>query len=126
MNATEKRTIKKFYDRLYRLTESSRDFEKLTDICRKEEREHRRFGTAFTEGRARWNMPLGKTAEYFAVREVLDGLTDKYTAADFLHVRQSRLMGAGIADKFRAKIEAEFPEAERAEFAALDYCELIK
>ena len=33
---------------------------------------------------------------------------------------------AGIADKFRAKIEAEFTQAERAEFAALDYCKLIE
>lgn len=126
MNANEKKVIQKMYSRLYRITESSRDFETLTDMCKKEERDHRKFGAAFTNGRAAYNMPLGLTAEYFAVKEVLDGLIVNYTAADFLHIRHSCLIGAGIAHKYADRIKAEITAEELAEFAALDYVKMIE
>jgi len=126
MNAQEKKTIQKLYGKLYRTTASSRDFEDLTRLCTKEEREHRKFGACFTDGQARYNAPLGITGEYFATRAVLDGLTANYTAADFLSIRQSCLMGAGIAHKYADKIRAEITPDEMAEFAALDYVKMIE
>ena len=126
MNAKEKRTIKAMFAKLYRITESSSDFERLTELCTKEEREHRKMGARFTDGRAAYNAPLGVTGEYFAVKSVFDGMTANYTAADFLHIRQSCLIGAGIAHKYADRINAEVSTEERAQFLALDYVEFIK
>jgi hypothetical protein len=126
MNAHEKKIIQGLYGKLHRITESSRYFEDLTRIATKEEREHRKMGARFTDGRAAYNAPLGITGEYFAVRAVLDGLTANYTAANYLYIRESSLMGAGIAHQYAARITAEVTPEEFAEFAALDYVKMIE
>ena len=127
MNATEKRMIDSYYSRMHRITESSREnAEELSRMNAKEERQHRKFGKSFTDGTARYNMPIGKTADYFTVKQIFDGLTATYTAADYGHIRPSCLFAAGIAHYFRAKITAEFTPAEIEAFLNLDYCELIK
>lgn len=125
MNTNEKKTISKLYGKLHRLTESSDDFNRLTDICTKEEREHRKFGARFTDGAARYNAPVGIIGEYFAVKYVIDGLTANYTAADFLSIRQSCLIGAGVAHKYAARIKTEITAEEIAEFENLDYSKMI-
>lgn len=122
MNTKDKKMIESYFGRMHRITESSHEgAESLATIEAKEEREHRRF-----MGTGGYNAPIVRIAEYFAVKHILDGLTANYTARDFLGIRQSCLIGAGIADKFRTRIEAEFTPAEIAAFAELDYCELIK
>lgn len=126
MNAHEKKVIKSMFYKLYRITESSNNFEKLVALCTKEERDHRKFGKLFTDGSCQYNAPLGLTGEYFATKAVLDGLTTEYTAEDFLNVRESCFMGAGIAHKYADRIKSEISAEERAEFEALDYTNLIK
>lgn len=126
MNAKEKRIIKKVFNQLYRITESSHDFENLVRMTTKEEREHRKCGARFTNGQASYNAPLGLTGEYFAVKEVLDGLTANYTAEHFLYIKQSALIRAGIAHKYADRIKAEIAPEDMAEFATLDYVEFIK
>ena len=126
MNTNDKKTVKAMYNKLYRITESSRDFEELTALTTKEEREHRKMGMRFTDGSCRYNAPLGLTGEYFAAKAVIDGLTANYTAADFLSIRQSCLMGAGIAHKYAARIRSEITAEEIDAFESLDYVEMIK
>lgn len=127
MNTKEKNMIKSYFGRMHRITESSREnAEELAKINAKEERAHRKMGARFTDGKAAYNAPINVTAEYFTVKQIFDGLTITYTAADYGHIRPSCLFAAGIAHYFRAKITAEFTPAEIAAFAELDYCELIK
>lgn len=122
MNTTDKKMIEAYFGRMHRITESSRESaEWLVKIEAKEEREHRRF-----MGTGDYNAPIVRIAEYFTVKHILDGLTANFTASDFNHIRPSCLAGAGIADHFRAKIEAEFTPAEIEAFANLDYCKLIE
>lgn len=125
MNAQEKKIVKAMYSKVYRITESSRDFEELTRLCTKEEREHRKMGMRFTDGRAVFNAPLGLIGEYFAVKAVIDGLTIKYTSDDFLHIKKSCFMGASIGNKYADRLKAEITPEEIAEFEKLDYVKLI-
>lgn len=127
MNAKDKKMIENYFGRMHRITESSREnAEELVKMNAKEERAHRKVGASFTDGKAAYNAPINITAEYFTVKQIFDGLTITYTAADYGHIRPSILFAAGIAHYFRAKINAEFTPAEISAFAELDYCELIK
>jgi hypothetical protein len=124
MKTSEKKLIRSYFYRMIHITESSREnAEELQKINAKEERQHRKFGASFTDGKASFNAPIGSIAEYFTVKQIFDGLTVEYK--DFIGLRPSCLFAAGIAYRFSEKINKEFSPAEIESFLELDYCKLI-
>ncbi len=115
-----------------RLCESDRDayawLRRAFDEACKGEKQHREAGRRFTDGLAKYKLPVADAARFFAVKWFLQDPCGVGTAADFCGLRPDAMYGQGAASKIvRVKgLEAWKAVCEQfAGVATLDYSEVF-
>lgn len=128
INTNQIKLINRVYSALaYRLDNrgNRRYMSELFDMERDYEKRHR----AFTGRQNYGKLTMALAARLMSAQHVIDGLNNRYTVKDSLHVKDSVIMAQAIAENFPDEIaEAldDLSHVEFSEFRALAYHELIE
>jgi hypothetical protein len=116
-----------------RLCESDRDADawlrRSFDEARKSEKQHRDAGKRFTDGLAKYKLPVADAARFFAVKWFLDSRISTPSFADACSLRPDSLYALGARDRVRSdKVKEEKwlrLYSEFSDVANLDYSEVF-
>ena len=102
--------------------------EKLLELCKAEEKDHRGFLSSFRESHTEDTASVSDAAKHFAVKriaEYLNGLKPP-TGKDYLHMQKSCFYAAGLVEEFGERIRQAWAEFDVPVLAELDYCQIVK
>lgn len=102
--------------------------EKLFQLCRDEEKNHRGFMCGFRESHTSDTASVNEAARLFAVKRIAEYLQNERMpqGKEHLHIQTSCFYAAGIVDEFRERIEKLWADFDIPALANLDYCQIVK
>lgn len=102
--------------------------EKLLQLCRSEEKDHRGFMNGFRESHTSDTASVNEAARLFAVKRVAEYMQgEKFPSGkDYLHIQKSCFFAAGIVDEYREIVAKAWADFDIAKLAALDYTAIVK
>jgi hypothetical protein len=123
-NDKQKTIIDEMYYKVCRATESGHYLDKLYDMVKISEKEHRAFN--YTMGGRKHGLPFTYAVKYFCCKYILEGKGKAPSAKSAHYMRLECFIGYGIYHEYKARFIEEISRKDVKEFNTLDYAAMME
>jgi len=116
----QKTIIDEMYYKISRVTQSGHYFDRLENMVKLSEKQHRSFGDR------KHGLPIGYAVKYFCCKYVLEGKEKAPSAKSAHYMKLECFVGYGIYHEYKARFIEEISRKDVKEFKTLDYAKMME